>query len=211
MQLYVRQRQSRDKQPLKQLKAFQRVALQPGETKTVRLKVREKDLAHWDVTRSKWVVETATYDVLVGASSADIRTRTAWPVRGETIPPRDLSRSTRAENFDDYDAVRLVDESKVRGTAVAASADGAWLKFADAGLGRGASAFSARVAGAPGTVEVRLGAPDGPLAGTARFAGTSSPYEYGTVTAGLSAAARGRTDVYLVLSGGLRLSAFTLR
>lgn len=211
VQLYVRQRQSRDKQPLKQLKAFQRVALQPGETKTVRLKVREKDLAHWDVTRSKWVVETATYDVLVGASSADIRTRTAWPVRGETIPPRDLSRSTRAENFDDYDAVRLVDESKVRGTAVAASADGAWLKFADAGLGRGASAFSARVAGAPGTVEVRLGAPDGPLAGTARFAGTSSPYEYETVTAGLSAAARGRTDVYLVLSGGLRLSAFTLR
>ncbi|MFJ3309579.1 glycoside hydrolase family 3 C-terminal domain-containing protein [Streptomyces sp. NPDC086549] len=211
VQMYVHQRTSRDKQPLKQLRAFERVSLKPGETKTVRLKARPSDLAHWDVTRSKWVVETGTYDVMVGASSADIRARTAWRVKGETIPARDLSKVTRAENFDDYGGIGLVDESKATGTAVAASADGAWLKFADTQLGSGASSLTARLAGASGTVEVRLGSPTGTLVGTAHFDGTSSPYTYGTVTGGLKAAAKGRQNVYLVLSKGLRLSTFSLR
>ncbi|MHA5049806.1 glycoside hydrolase family 3 protein [Streptomyces sp. SD15] len=211
VQLYTHQRVSRDKQPLKQLKAYARVSLKPGETKTVKLSLRTKDLAHWDVTRSKWVVETGTYDVLVGASSTDIRSRTTLRAQGETIPARDLTRTTRAENFDDYDGIRLVDESKARGTAVGSGGDGAWLKFADVQLGSGAKEFAARVAGASGTVEVRLGSPTGPLAGTARTDGTSSPYTYETVTAALSGAAKGRTDVYLVLSGGVRLSTFSLR
>ncbi|MGW3033334.1 glycoside hydrolase family 3 C-terminal domain-containing protein [Streptomyces sp. NPDC001178] len=213
VQLYTHQRASRDKQPLKQLKSFQRVSLKPGETRTVRLKVRPSDLAHWDVTRSKWVVESGTYDVLVGSSSSDIRARAAWQVKGETIPPRDLSRTTRAENFDDYSAgIALVDESKASGTAVSAASDGAWLKFADTRPVPGAGEFGARVAGtSSGTVEVRLGSPTGTLVGTARFAGTSSPYDYTTVTAKLSGATKGRTDVYLVLSKGVRLSTFTLR
>ncbi|MFJ4568328.1 glycoside hydrolase family 3 C-terminal domain-containing protein [Streptomyces caelestis] len=211
VQLYTHQRVSRDKQPLKQLEAFQRVSLRPGQTKTVKLRLTTKDLAHWDVTRSKWVVESGTYDVLVGASSEDIRSRTSLKVRGETIPARDLSRPTRAENFDDYEGVRLVDESKVRGTAVGASADGAWLKFADAQLGSGAATFSARVAGAAGKVEIRLGSPTGTLIGTAKASGTESVYTYETVNASLSAAAKGRQDVYLVLSEGQRLSTFSLR
>ncbi|WP_328871759.1 glycoside hydrolase family 3 C-terminal domain-containing protein [Streptomyces sp. NBC_00287] len=211
VQLYTHQRTSRDKQPLKQLKAFERVSLKPGETRTVHLKLTPDDLAHWDVTRSKWVTETGTYDVMAGASSTDIRTRTTWRVKGETIPARDLTRTTRAENFDDYDGIRLVDESKARGTAVSASADGAWLKFADVQLGAGADELTASLAGASGPVEVRLGSPTGPLAGTAHFAGTSSPYTYETVTAKLSGAAKGRTDVYLVLGEGMRLSTFSLR
>ncbi|NUR40179.1 MAG: carbohydrate-binding protein [Streptomyces sp.] len=212
VQLYTHQRVSRDKQPLKQLKAFQRVSLKPGRTKTVHLKLRTSDLAHWDVTRSKWTVEKGTYDVLVGSSSADIRSRATWQVAGETIPARDLTRTTRAENFDDYDGTRLVDESKERGTAVAAASDRAWLKFTDTRLGSGAAEFSARAAGAAGTVEIRLGSPTGTLVGTAAFGGTSSPYTYETVTADLSRAAKGRTDVYLVLKGaGLRLSTFSLR
>ncbi|MGP4045550.1 glycoside hydrolase family 3 C-terminal domain-containing protein [Streptomyces sp. 2A115] len=211
VQLYTHQRVSRDKQPLKQLEAFRRISLDPGQTKTVKLELTAKDLAHWDVTRSKWVVESGTYDVLVGASSEDIRSRTSLKVRGETIPARDLSRSTRAENFDDYQGVRLVDESKVRGTSVGATAGGAWLKFADAQLGSGATKFSARVAGAAGQVEIRLGSPTGTLVGTARASGTGSVYTYDTVNASLSATAKGRQDVYLVLSEGLRLSAFSLR
>lgn len=212
VQLYTHQRTSRDKEPLKQLKAFQRVSLKPGETKTVRLEIQRKDLAHWDVTRSKWAVESGTYDVMAGASSADIRARTTWRVHGETIPPRNLSRTTRAENFDDYSGIHLVDESKASGTAVGAAADGAWLKFADTQLGAGAGKFTARVAGTgAGTVEVRLGSPTGRLVGTAHAGGTASSYDYETVTAGLSGAAKGRTDVYLVLSNGLRMAAFTVR
>jgi len=212
VQLYTHQRTSRDKEPLKQLKAFQRVSLKPGETKTVHLEIQQKDLAHWDVTRSKWVVESGTYDVMAGASSADIRARTTWQVHGETIPPRNLSRTTRAENFDDYSAVHLVDESKASGTAVGAAANGAWLKFADTQLGAGATKFTARVAGtATGTIEVRLGSPTGKLVGTVHTTATPSSYDYETVAADLSGAAKGRTDVYLVLTNGLRMSSFTVR
>jgi hypothetical protein len=49
VQLYTHQRTSRDKEPLKQLRTFQRVNLLSGQTKTVRLTLAAKDLAHWDV------------------------------------------------------------------------------------------------------------------------------------------------------------------
>lgn len=211
VQLYVHQRTSRDPRPLAELKAFQRVSVEPGETKTVELAVRQQDLAHWDVTRSKWTVESGTYDVRVGASSADIRARAAWPVKGETIPPRDLSRTTRAENFDDYSSgIHLVDETKARGTAVTAASDGAWLKYADIRPPAPSARFTARVAGSAGTVQLRLGSTSGPVAATVRTSGTSSPYAYETVTADLSGASslKSAKDVYLVLSTGVRLSDF---
>ncbi|MEV6784332.1 glycoside hydrolase family 3 C-terminal domain-containing protein [Streptomyces sp. NPDC051098] len=213
VQLYTRQRDSRVKQPLKKLQAFRKVVLRPGQTRTVTLPLSRTDLAHWDVTRSRWVVESSAYEVLVGSSAGDIRGRTTLDVRGETVPPRELSRTTRAENFDDYEGVRLVDESKARGTAVGAESSGAWLLFADADLRAGARRLTARVAkesSGDGTIEVRLGAPDGRLAGTATVESTGSRYAYADVTAALQGAAR-RQDVYLVLGEGLRLSTFSLR
>ncbi|NGN62583.1 carbohydrate-binding protein [Streptomyces sp. A7024] len=213
VQLYTRQRESRVKQPRKKLQAFRKVTLKPGQTRTVTLPLSRDDLAHWDVTRSRWVVERSTYELMVGPSSGDIRGRTTLDVRGETVPPRDLSRVTRAENFDDYDGVRLVDEAKPRGTAVGAEAAGAWLLFDDADLGGGAKRLTAQVAkesSGEGTLEVRLGAPDGKSVGRATVASTGSRYQYAEVTAALSGGT-GRQAVYLVLSEGLRLSTFSLR
>jgi beta-glucosidase len=203
VQLYSHQRTSRDKLPVKQLRAFQRVSLAAGATRTVTLRFALADLAHWDVTRERWVQETAVHDLLAGASSADIRQRAALPVRGETIPARDLTRTTRAESFDAYRGALLVDESKARGTAVS----GGWIAFRDARLG---TAFTARVAkesAGAGTVEVRLGSPAGRLLGTAEVASTGDRYTYTTTGARL-APVRGRHDVYLVLGAGVRLATF---
>jgi beta-glucosidase len=207
VQLYTHQRTSRDKEPLRQLRAFQRVRLAPGQTTTVRLRFPVSDLAHWDVTRNRPVVETGTYDVLAGASSADVRQRATLPVRGETIPPRDLSRPTRAADFDDYRGIHLVDETKVRGDAVGA-ASGDWVKFAGAALH--ATTFTAQVSGGAGSIEIRLDSPTGPLAGTATVTGTGDVYSYATMTATLHGAT-GHHDVYLVFRGNLRMSTFALR
>jgi beta-glucosidase len=208
VQLYTHQRASRDKQPLRQLRAFQRVSLRPGQTKTVRLTLRAADLAHWDVTRNKWVVESGDYDLMVGASSADIRQRAALGVHGETIPARDLAKATRAVAFDDYSGVRLVDESKAGGTAVSGAG---WVKFADAALH--AKTFTAQTAKAStgdGSIQIRLDSPTGRLVGTATVAATGDKYTYATTTAALSGAT-GRHDVYLVVSGDVRVSTFSLK
>jgi beta-glucosidase len=209
VQLYTHQRASRDEQPNQILRAFQRVRLDPGQTKTVRLTV--PDLRHWDVTRGKWVLETATHDVMVGASASDIRLRSSIQVQGERIPPRDLSRETRAIDFDDYSGVELVDESKVRGDAVGVSS-GDWLRFSDVNLqARRFTARVSRVEAGPATVQVRLDDPvHGRLIGTAQIRGTGDKYSYATTSAALSGAT-GRHDVYLVFTSDARISTFSLR
>jgi beta-glucosidase len=196
--------------PNQQLRAFQRVHLERGQTKTVRLTIPVSDLAHWDVTRDRWVVETSTHDVMVGASSGDIRQKATVSVRGEHIPPRSLSRETRAINFDDYRGVDLVDESKEFGDAVGAT-EGGWLLFADVDLSRRGTAFSAEVASAGGgSIEVRLDDPvGGRVLGTAQVPATGSVYSYATTTATL-AGGHGRHDVYLVFHGALRISTFAI-
>ncbi|HEV2779949.1 MAG TPA: glycoside hydrolase family 3 C-terminal domain-containing protein [Actinophytocola sp.] len=213
VQLYTHQRSSRDKQPVQQLRAFQRVHLEPGQTRTVRLSLAAQDLAHWDVTRSRWVVEQSVHDVLVGASAGDIRQRAAVRVDGEQIPSRNLGKETRAIDFDDYSGVDLVDESKVRGDAVGASA-GDWVKFTDTDLRAGARGFTARVARAAAgsaSIEVRLDDPvNGRLVGTIPVPSTGDKYAYTTTTGRLTGAS-GRHDVYLVFTGDLRISTFSLR
>jgi len=213
VQLNTHQRTSRDKQPLAQLRAFQRVHLQPGQTRTVRLRLAASDLAHWDVTRGRWVVESSTHDLMVGASVADIRQRATLRVDGDRIAPRGLGADTRAIDFDDYSGVDLVDESKVRGDAVGAGA-GDWVKFTDADLRSGARSFQAQVSrAAAGTasIQIRLDDPvNGRVVGTATVPSTGDKYVYTTVTSRISAAS-GRHDVYLVFTGDLRISTFSLR
>ncbi|MEW2432245.1 glycoside hydrolase family 3 C-terminal domain-containing protein [Micromonospora sp. NPDC047644] len=213
VQLYTHQRTSRDTTPIRQLKAFQQVKLAPGQTRTVTLRLPAADLAHWDVTRSRWVVESSVHDLMVGASVEDIRARAAVRVRGETIPARDLSRPTRAENFDRYAGVRLVDETKPRGTAVGATAAGQWIAFDGSALRDGERTFTAKVAKAgagTGTIQIRMGSPTGRLLGTAAVPSTGDDYRYVSASTGLARAV-GTHDVYLVFDSPLRLAEFSIR
>src|ERR1035437_323838 len=67
-QLYVGFEGSKVERPVKLLRAFAKVALAPGETKTVPLSVAVKDLAWFDAQKNAWQVEPMTYGVLVGPS-----------------------------------------------------------------------------------------------------------------------------------------------
>jgi beta-glucosidase len=71
VQLYVRYPESKVPRPLKQLRAFQRVTLAPGETRTVALRLAAQDLAYWQVERHAWVTEPGRVELMVGSSSAD--------------------------------------------------------------------------------------------------------------------------------------------
>jgi len=73
VQLYVRDEQSRLQRPEKELKAFAKVELEPGERKAVVLSIARDALAYYDDVAHEWVAEAGTFEVLVGASSQDIR------------------------------------------------------------------------------------------------------------------------------------------
>ena len=72
VQLYLHQDLSTVVQPERQLKAFERITLEPGETRTVTLHLDYDDLAIVDANM-KWTVEPGTYHALIGPSSKDIR------------------------------------------------------------------------------------------------------------------------------------------
>ncbi|MBQ1046913.1 glycoside hydrolase family 3 C-terminal domain-containing protein [Micromonospora sp. C51] len=87
VQLYTRQRRSRVKQPLRQLRDFARIVLSPGERRTVTLRLRSAELSWWDAEAGTFVVEDATHTVLVGRSATDVRLVGAVAVRGEPLTP----------------------------------------------------------------------------------------------------------------------------
>jgi beta-glucosidase len=72
VQLYVRDVQAQLQRPEKELKAFAKVHLEPGERKTVTLSITREALAYYDDLAHVWVAEAGEFEVLVGASSHDI-------------------------------------------------------------------------------------------------------------------------------------------
>jgi beta-glucosidase len=75
VQLYLHDQQSRLPRRYKDLRGFARVAIPAGQTKTVTMDLVERDFEYYDDILSDWVIEPGAVDVLVGASSLDIRQR----------------------------------------------------------------------------------------------------------------------------------------
>lgn len=73
VQLYLQPPPSRVDRPVKELKGFGRIMLQPGETKTVSFTLGQDAMAFFDTGIHDWVAEPGRFVVLVGASSRDIR------------------------------------------------------------------------------------------------------------------------------------------
>jgi beta-glucosidase len=75
VQLYVGDRQASLARPVKELKGFQKIMLQPGEVKTVEFTLEPRAFAFYDPYRKKWIVEPGEFEILVGSSSRDIRAK----------------------------------------------------------------------------------------------------------------------------------------
>jgi beta-glucosidase len=70
VQLYVHQQAGGTSRPVRELKGFERVALGPGETKTVRFKLGPEELRYWSSAARGWVQEAENFDVWVGSDSS---------------------------------------------------------------------------------------------------------------------------------------------
>lgn len=81
VQLYVHHPHSKVERPQQELKGFQRVTINPGETKTVQIPLRSSTLAFWNEKQSKLEVEPEALGLMVGSSSKDIRLTSTIQIR----------------------------------------------------------------------------------------------------------------------------------
>ena len=86
VQLYVAKQDAKIFRPVQELKGFAKVFLAPGESRTVSIALDDKAFRYWNVKTDRWEVEGGSYQLRVGASSADIRLTAEVSVKGTNAP-----------------------------------------------------------------------------------------------------------------------------
>ena len=86
VQVYIAKPGAEIFRPAQELKAFARVPLAAGESRTVTLPLDDKAFRYWNTRTDCWEVEGGRYEVRVGASSADIRLTADVDIRGTNAP-----------------------------------------------------------------------------------------------------------------------------
>lgn len=206
VQLYVSANNSRVVRPLKTLKGFRRIHLDPGASETVSFELAAEELAFWDVTRERYCIESGEYSVMVGPSSSQAAETAILQVEGEVIPPRSLSGRVRAVNYDDYSGV-FIDECREGGESIRVATESGWIAFHDVEFSEPVSTFEARVSGhiRGGELVLATGSPDGPIIGSCKVIPTGGRQAWTTVKASVEAIC-GRHDVFLILKGEVQVS-----
>jgi len=69
VQLYIHQKWGSDTRPMRELKGFERMTLQPGETKSVTFQLGPAELRYWSTNAAAWVQDVTAFDVWVGGDS----------------------------------------------------------------------------------------------------------------------------------------------
>ncbi|MFI6493578.1 glycoside hydrolase family 3 C-terminal domain-containing protein [Streptomyces sp. NPDC050564] len=203
-QFYTRAVDPSVPRPRRELAAHRRVHLAPGASTDLTFELPLSAFEFWDVAIGRPRLEPGAYEVLVGASSEDVRLRTTVQLDGEPGAPRPVrERGLGAADFDEQRNIALVDRTKVAGDAVTPVDGGAGeLVFRNCDFGDdGITSFTVEVAGG-GTVELSLDG--GPLTAALTLSATKGPYDYTTL--GAEIAAVGVHDVHLGLRGPLRLA-----
>lgn len=72
-QIYVADKESTIFRPVKELRGFKKVFLKAGEEKDISVELSKRAFAFWNININDWMVETGEFDILVGASSRDIK------------------------------------------------------------------------------------------------------------------------------------------
>ena len=109
VQLYVRDVAARLQRPPKELKAFAKLALEVGETKSVTFKLDDRAFSYYDPAYGCWLAEAGEFEILVGSSSADIRLcQSVTLLEGTALPAHLSIESTMGDWLADPQGAELV-------------------------------------------------------------------------------------------------------
>ena len=99
VQVYVHDRQAGLVRPPKELKGFAKVALEPGETRTVTIALDFHAFAYYHPAYKQWITESGEFDLLIGASAADIRCRETVTLESTLDLPCLLNRESTVREW----------------------------------------------------------------------------------------------------------------
>jgi beta-glucosidase len=94
VQLYVGKQESKVKRPLKELRGFEKLSLNPGETKTVTFTLTKRAFSYYNTEINDWYAETGDYQILIGKSSRDIVLNNTVHVEASKLLPFTLTVNT---------------------------------------------------------------------------------------------------------------------
>ena len=122
-QLYVHAENSRVYRPAKELKGFRKVFLKAGESKTVSIALDEMSFRYFNTVANRFEVDSGDYQILIGASVADIRLSGSTTVTCENQMPAPVPETPACYWNADIRAVNDADFEKLLGFAIP---DGTW-------------------------------------------------------------------------------------
>ncbi len=117
-QMYVSVRESVLPRPIMQLKGFDRVTVPAKGSVSLTLPLPYDELRVWDVTTDSFVLESGFANVMIGASSGDIRLQGQVIIPGQKIAPRKLEGTIYAWKCDDYEDLTFIEKRGSRIPAV---------------------------------------------------------------------------------------------
>lgn len=125
VQLYVADEESTVIRPVKELRGFEKVELAPGETKTVSMKLDARAFAYYNVQIGEFHVESGSFKIMIGRSSADIELEDTVSVESTRVIPKkyhlnttfgDILKDERAASFLEplYSACTMLEASDIK-------------------------------------------------------------------------------------------------
>ena len=102
VQLYVREQSPAVIRPEKELKAFDKVALAPGNEKVVTFELSKRDFAYYNTNLHAWDIRSGNFDILVGGSSRDLPLKVTIEVQATEISYPMLTTTSMLKDFENH-------------------------------------------------------------------------------------------------------------
>lgn len=206
--------------PIKQLKGFTRVTLQPGETKHVSFTLKYEDLQYYDVVSRTFKVEAGSVNLYLGSSSQDIRLTKTVAVSAGTVSStyrQNPYSQMEAEDYENKSATVMLKSCSEGGLCIDSLVNSSNVVYKNLNFNKSALKFKARQASlmSNGSISIVIDSISGPVAGTLALTNTGSITSFVTDSCTLNEI-KGVHDVYLVFKGGTatagtRLNWFTFQ